>query len=456
MSEGRGRRSLPGWGPLGRAWRARAAPALAALGRRLGPAFAPAARRLGPVARRLGPAFVLAARYAGPALAALACLLFVATLTDSVPIAFAPPAPVAPPAPDDVPRDGVLAVEVVDEGGKPVAGASVRAFLVRDEAAYEAGQGATDGAGRARLAGLARGELWVLAEAAGRQRASSRVVSLGDERSARLTLRPAATLVVRVSDDRGKPLPGARASVRGGDPLPFGALAGADGVATLSRLGPAPWSVEVTLAGYESVKRSSVVPGGGPLAIELRPLGQLSVAVRAPDGSPAAAAAVWVTGSGLWPPRRVEADAEGRATVAGLTAGAYDLMAQRGDDVSPTLVAEPLGRGELKAVELRLAPGRRLSVRAVDGPGEGAAPVRGAAVVAAEEGVSSFPREGTTGEGGLVTLGPFVPGPLSVSARADGFVPSGALAVPVDAAGPFVVPLVRAATLRGEVVDKGG
>ncbi|MCU0681241.1 MAG: carboxypeptidase regulatory-like domain-containing protein [Polyangiaceae bacterium] len=423
------------------------APALAAFSRSSGPAR---------LARYVGPVLAVLARYVGPALAAIGCLLFVATLTDSVPIAFEAVAPVAPPAPDDVPRDGTLRVEVVDEGAKAIAGASVRAFLVRDEAAYEAGHGQTDAAGQLRLAGLARGELWVLAEGPGRQRASSRAVSLGDERSLRLTLRPAATLEVRVSDDRGKALPGARASVRGGDPLPFGALTGPDGVATVGRLGPPPWALEVTLAGYESAKRSSIVPGSGPLAIELRPLGQLSVTVRAADGSPAAAAAVWLTGSGLWPPRRVEADAEGRANVAGLTAGAYDLMAQRGDDVSPTLVAEPLGRGETKSVELRLGPGRRLSVRAVDGPGEGAAPVRGAAVVAAEEGVSSFPREGTTGEGGLVTLGPFVPGPLSVSARADGFVASGSLAVPVDAPGPFVVPLVRAATLRGEVVDKSG
>ncbi|HEU4404809.1 MAG TPA: carboxypeptidase regulatory-like domain-containing protein [Polyangiaceae bacterium] len=429
------------------------------LARMVGPFGARASRALGPWRGPLGRAGRrLAALWAdvGPALAALACLLFVATLTDSVPLELAPPDPVVPPAPDDVPHDGSLAVEVVDEAGKPVAGASVRAYLVRDEVAYEAGKATTDGAGAARLGALVRGELWVVAEAPGRQRASSHVLSLGDAHALRMTLRPSGGLVVRVSDDRGKPLAGARVSVRGGDPLPFGAATGADGLVTIGRLGPPPWSVEASMAGYESARRSSVVPGPSPLAFELRPLGQIAVAVRNPDGTPAPGAAVMVAGSGLWPARRLEADAEGRANVAGLTAGVYDLMAQRGDEVSSTLIAEPLGRGETKSVELVLGPGRRVSVRTVDGPGEGAGPVRGAAVVAAEEGVSSFPREGTTGENGVVTLGPFAPGPVSVSARAEGFVASAAAAVPPDAPGPFVVALVRAATLRGEVVDKGG
>ncbi len=417
--------------------------------------------RRGPGARALGALRVLLAlrvlwAYAGPALAAIACLLFVATLSDSAPRVPAEPAPVAPPAPDDVPRDGSLAVEVVDEGGRPVAGASVRAYLVRDEVAYEAGAATSDAAGAATLGALVRGELWVLAEAPGRQRASSRLVSLGDGRALRLTLRLAASLSVRVSDDRGKRLAGARVSVRGGDPLPFGAQTGADGAATIGRLGPPPWTVEVSVPGYESARRSAVVPGLAPLAFELRPLGQLAVTVLAPGGGPAGGASVWVAGSGLWPARRLEADATGRATVAGLTAGAYDVMAQRGDEVSPTLIAEPLGRGEERAVELRLGPGRRVSVRAVDGAGDDAKPVRGAAVVAVEEGVSSFPREGTTGENGVVTLGPLAPGPVTVSARAEGFVASGAIALPPDAPSPFVVALVRAAVLRGEVVDKGG
>lgn len=418
-----------------------------------------ASRAFGPLWARLEPARRLLAtlwRHTGPALAALACLLFVATLTDSALFELEPPTPIAPPAPTDVPHDGTLAVEIVDEASKPVAGASVRAYLIRDEVAYEAGRATSDGAGAARIGALVRGELWVIAEASGKQRASSHIVSLGDEHRLRMILRPSSGLVVRVSDDRGKPLVGAAISVRGGDPLPFGAKTGSDGLATLGRLGAPPWSVEVSMAGYESARRSSVVPGPSPLSFELRPLGQIAVSVRNADGSPAGGASVWVAGSGLWPARRVEADNTGRANVAGLTTGVYDLMAQRGDEVSSTLMAEPLGRGETKSVELVLGPGRRISVRTVDGPGEGAGPVRGAAVVAVEEGVSTFPREGTTGADGVITLGPFAPGPLSVSARADGFVASAATALPPDAPSPFVITLVRAATLRGEIVDKGG
>ena len=56
------------------------------------------------------------------------------------------------------------------------------------------------------LVGVPRGELWVLAEAPGLQRASSRLVVLGERRAVRLVLRPAQRLVVRVTDDEGKPL----------------------------------------------------------------------------------------------------------------------------------------------------------------------------------------------------------------------------------------------------------
>ena len=110
------------------------------------------------------------------ALAGLVCLLFVITLRD---VALghalsAMPAARLPAAVGD--RDAELVVSVDDEGGKPVAGASVRVFAMRDGKAYFAGDRNTDASGRATFGKLPRGEVWVLGYGAGKSRASTQLV----------------------------------------------------------------------------------------------------------------------------------------------------------------------------------------------------------------------------------------------------------------------------------------
>jgi hypothetical protein len=103
-----------------------------------------------------------------------------------------------------------------------------------------------------------------------------------------------------------------------------------------------------------------------------------------------------------------------------------------------------------------LAAGRFLEVRALDGEGDDADPVAGARISLAEGGLSPFPIEATTGKNGRAHLGPFLPGPATLGARAEGFVSRGAIAVPDAPPGELRVVLVHAGTLVGRVVDARG
>lgn len=394
--------------------------------------------------RRLDALFAL--------LAALVWLSFASTLRDVPAYVALPHAPVAPPVPKGQEGDARLRVEVTSEDGAAVTSAVVSIFTLRDDRAYLAASLLTDAAGVAEATSLPRGETWVLAEATGRQRASTKLVLLADPAAARLVLRRASKLVVRVTDEEVQPIAGARIDVRGGDPLPFAATTGADGKAELARLGTSPWSVRVWAPGYELVTRTSVSSASSPLHVTLRKLGGLDVMVALPSGDPAIGATVLVAGSGLWPARRATTDAAGKVLIGGLAAGAYDLSASQGELISETMLGTPLARGETRSVKLTLGPGRRVTVKAIDEAEGDAQIIKGARVVLAEDGLTSFPREGITGDDGTITLGPITSRPASVFVRADGFVARGML-VPAQLDGPLVVGLVRGATLLGDVVD---
>ena len=390
------------------------------------------------------------------ALTALVCVLFCGTLRDA-PAFIAVPRPiVAPELPREAgERDAALKVEVVDEGGAFVASAIVSVLSIRGDRAYVAGSRVTDAAGVASLDRLPRGETWVLAEAASRQRASTKVVLSATQTIARLTLRPAGKLAVRVTDEDGKAVPSASIEIRAGDPLPYAATVDARGEATIARLGASPWSVRVVAPGYEPFTRAGVTAGASPIHVVLRQLGQLDVRVELEDGTPAKDATVLVAGSGLWPARRATTDGDGRVRVGGLPTGAYDVTSSKGELVSATQIGVPIERGKTKGVKLVLVQGRRVVVKVV-ADGEEMAPIKSARVVLAEDGVSSFPREGVTADDGLVSLGPIARDrPATVLVRADGFVSRGAL-VPATDGEPLVVALVRGGAIVGDVVDDRG
>jgi len=387
------------------------------------------------------------------AIAVLACLALLARVVD-VGLRPHPFLRFAPPPPAEVDeRDAEISVTVTGLGDAPVAGAEARVYWERDGRFYLAGTGRSDPAGGVKIGGLPRGAAWVVVDADGFARASTRLVLEAGVRVAALQLERAAHLKVTVSDEEGAALPRATVLVTSGDPLPFGALTDPAGVASFGRLPRSPWTVKGSAPGYESVTQSGVT---ADVTLSLRRLASLEVHVQNADGSPAGGAEVAITGSTLWPARRAQTNASGVTKISGLVAGHFDLRATLGQQVSETLFGYELARGAHATVTLKLGPGRMVAVVVTDDDTDHPAPVGNADVVLSEGGLSSFPIQGRTAGDGSVLLGPISAGAASVSASADGFVTRPAVAVPEKLDGPVQIQLMRGGTLEGEVVDAKG
>ncbi len=366
----------------------------------------------------------------------------------------APLGPVAPSAQvAETERDGVLHVLVVSADGKPLRTALVRLFWEREHRYFDAGQGATNDAGQVTLGRVPRGPVWVLADAEGHARASTQLIVEGGERDVKLALAAATQLSVKVTDEAHLPLSDATVLVTTADPLPFGALSDAAGNARLLRLGAPPFTVKVAAAGYETVTRAGV---SGAIEVALRRLGSLGVHVKLADGKAAPFASVEIGGATLWPARSTTADANGNCKIGGLLAGSYDLRASKQQLVSRVLIGLLLERGQDQEVTLTLEPGRFVTALVTDGSGPNPHLVSNADVVLAEEGLSTFPLRGRSGNDGKVTLGPISNGPATLSGRAPEFIGSAVVAVPDAVTEPVRLPLLRGGTLLGEVVDARG
>jgi Carboxypeptidase regulatory-like domain/PDZ domain len=354
-------------------------------------------------------------------------------------------------------RDGAVNVSVgTSADGSPIAGAHVRVLSVVDDRAYPTGTLDTDAAGYARLSGLPRGEAWILADAPGRARASTHVLIDAAGRSVALSLGPEQTIDVTLRDELSAPVPDAELEVvEAGDPLPVGARAGADGRARVGRLGPGPWRITGHAAGYEDAT-ARAKQDGEAVVLLLRKLAAIRVHVVAQDDHAAGSARVSIAGASLWPPRAATTDPDGDVRIGSLAAGTYALRATMGDSVSPIELDVSVARGEEKTITLRLARGHFVGVRVTDGDGPDADPIGGARVTLAESGLSPFPLEATTDPAGRARIGPIAAGPATLTARADGFVPKGAIAVADPPPAETRVVLVRAGVLTGRVVDARG
>jgi hypothetical protein len=383
----------------------------------------------------------------------LAFLLGIAADSRSrpVPSASVPVAPRAQVA--ETERDGSLRVRVEGRDGAPIAGAEVRLFWEREHRYFDAGAGTTHADGEAKVDRVPRGSVWVLADADGHARASTQLVLEGGSRDVKLVLAPASQLSVKVTDEAHVPLVDATVLVTTSDPLPFGALSDANGNASLTRLGAPPYTVKASAAGYESVTRSGV---SGAVELALRRLSSILVHVKLADGAPAPAASVEIGGATLWPARNTNADANGNCKISGLLAGSYDLRASKDQLVSRVAIGVVVERGRDQEVTLTLEPGRFVTALVTDGSGSNPHLVSNADVVLAEEGLSTFPLRGRSGNDGKVTLGPISLGPATLSGRAPDFVGSAVVAVPDVLTEPVRLPLVRGGTLLGEVVDARG
>jgi hypothetical protein len=381
-------------------------------------------------------------------------LLALGTIPGAVqrPVLFERTVEVLPKAPD---QDLELTVRTWSQPGRtPLAHARVRVLAIVDDRAYLAGAGETDGGGEITLRGLPRAAAWILAEADGHARASTQRILTSAEPPVDLDLPPGHTLGVALTDDLGQAVAGAEVEVGGGDPLPVGARADVDGLATVTRLGEGPWTVTVRADGFEPVVRREV-PEGKPLHVVLQKLGALLVRVVRDADTPAPLARVQVAGSSLWPARTTDTGADGTVRIAGLLSGSYALRATAGALVSETDLGIALARGEERTITLRLGPGIFASARVMDGEAEDAMPVPQARVTLVETGLSPFPLEALSDKDGFVRLGPVVAAPAVLTAQADGFVPLAGVLVPLDGH-PVTLVMVKAGTVVGRVVDGKG
>lgn len=363
---------------------------------------------------------------------------------------------VAPPVPEEVKdRDAEVHVYVRAQEGGPLRGARVQALAVLDGEVHLAGRAETDAAGEASLTKLPRAEHWIVADSPGRARADTMVALTAGRRDVTLTLEREHTVDVEVKDEQGRPVAGAEIEVNGKDPLPVGARTGAAGDAHVGRLGAGPYLVVARAPGLEEVTQRSVAEGAVARFV-LRRLATVVAHVVDAAGAPAGGARVQIAGVTLWPARASDADATGTLRIGALATGSYALRASRGGDVSPTELDVAVSGGDVKDVTLKLEPGVRVAVRALEGEDKDAPPVAGARITLVEGGLSPFPLEAVTDKRGEATLGPILRGPASVSARAEGFVARAAAPLPEPLPPVVEVRLARAGALEGRVTDARG
>lgn len=388
------------------------------------------------------------------AIAALLCLLFTATLTDTGYVSRAPSHGEVATA---GPGDASVFVTVVDESDAPIPGAVVRVFII-DETPLLAGEAPTSDRGQVLFESLREGEAWIFAYADGRGRASTRLILGKDRRDAKLRLHRGVALAVRVVDENDAPLEGATVETRGTDPLPFVARTNKEGRAIFDRLDEGPFDVVGSYPGYASVARAGVLPDAEPLVLRMVRQGGFEVSVVTQGGEEVEGAEVQIAGPTLWPARTTTTDENGIAKIGGLARGVYDLRAQHAGRVSRTELSVPLRQGGFSKITLVLEEGRMIRIVVTDGlvgdRGGPPDPIEGAQVSVVEEGLSAFPLEATTDKEGAVLLGPLVEESATVLARAKGFVARNALITDTDE--EITLPLLKGGRITGEVVDARG
>lgn len=361
--------------------------------------------------------------------------------------------PIGPPPAPSAPATVLAALEIrVQDGrGAPVPGAVLQVRGGPERAM-------TDARGDARLvleapAGhLARFSV----ERAGFERNDGEVALAAGPNRVTIALREGGRLEGLVVDDEGHPLEGAVVLARPTSDEgrePWRRETDADGRFSFDTLALGEQRVDIDADRMEQTTRRVMasLTAGDPVRFALHRTGLIDGRVVDADDAPVAGARVTLAGSGVWPPRDLETDAEGRFRVEGVPGGVYELRA-----ASPGRVSEPregilLAAGGHAEVDLVLGPAFALSGRVLEA-GTGVA-VAGAEVLVAEDALSFSPRAARTAADGTYRVDGLRGVPHRVSVRAEGFVPIiGETRTPAVAA-VAVIELVRGAVVAGVVVD---
>ncbi len=356
---------------------------------------------------------------------------------------------------------GAVRGRVTDESGHPVRGASLRWIAVREGLALPVVSVQTDDAGRFEVQDLPLGSWWVQASAPGRARVVRPIRVREPSQSLSLTLGPSASITGSTSALRGtlrSPLGSVllratREGTTAAEDPGVATRSDAQGRFRLDGLSPGTWRIELAADGFETLQRIGVAAPTTELSLTLRALATLSLTVLDGAGQPAAGAAVVVSGSGIWPPRSMTANALGAVTLSSLPGGVYEVRATRG-----TAVAEPVAPlwiepGESRAVTAVLGEGRTLAGLVTDA--SSGRPLVGARVALTEDGISTAPRASSTADDGRFGFEGLLPRTHTLWVRLPGYAPIEAMPV-VPGGEALAVRLDPAASIDGTVIDARG
>lgn len=252
----------------------------------------------------------------------------------------------------------------------------------------------------------------------------------------RFILRRGQTLTGTVTDASGRPVAGARIwnqlDLAGGESVPPPVVTtGADGSFTIR--GQEPREVVICAEGFLKEKVRIDFPED-PVQVRLNPATTIRGRVLGPEGEPLAGVEVHPSGAG-WlttcipspddpPPCATNVpgttDAEGRFVIGPLTPDWYTLWARKPGFVDGSVERLRSAAGvAVEGVEIRLGRGAVVTGRVTD---PDSLPIRGAAVQASSyEGFA----EGRTTDDGSFRLEGVASGPVFVSANADGYTSAG-------------------------------
>lgn len=288
-------------------------------------------------------------------------------------------------------------------------------------------------------------------EAPGRAR-YQRSFTLDADRTLRVAFDPGLRLSGQTVDERGEPVGGARIRItQGTDPAGSWVVrADASGAFTIDTLGAGEYRVEASAGGHASTAREGIAAGAEPLRLVLERVGLVAGRVVRPDGRAASDATVVIAGSGLWPARQTEADADGSFRIAELPPGVYEVRAFEGD-----LVASPRRGLEVEPgvpAYLTFALTEGAALRGVVRDASSGKAISGAEITISAEALDIAPRAVTSNAEGRFTVRGLIDGPRLVSVFAEGYVPVSAREQPIGQT--LELALEPAATLVGVVLDQ--